>query len=154
MVRNLSPINIEQIERICAERGVRLTPQRRRVFELICSKRHASSAYELLDQLKQSEPQAKPPTVYRALDFLLEQGFIHRVESTNSFITCCSFNPHQHFFQLLICDNCGDVVELEDETLVSLLANNAEKHGFKLTSQVIETHGECQACSSKANEKR
>ncbi|MEF1216071.1 transcriptional repressor, partial [Vibrio alginolyticus] len=93
------------------------------------------------------------PTVYRALDFLLEQGFIHRVESTNSFITCCSFNTQQHFFQLLICDKCGDVVELEDETLISLLAENAEKHGFKLTNQVIETHGECQACSSETKEK-
>ncbi|MCV6038564.1 transcriptional repressor, partial [Escherichia coli] len=84
---------------------------------------------------------------------LLEQGFIHRVESTNSFITCCSFNTQQHFFQLLICDKCGDVVELEDETLISLLAENAEKHGFKLTNQVIETHGECQACSSETKEK-
>ena len=149
MVKDLDPTILEQIEHICAERGVRLTPQRRRVFELICSNRRASSAYELLEQLKESEPQAKPPTVYRALDFLLEQGFIHRVESNNSFITCCSFNTQQHFFQLLICDKCGDVVELEDETLISLLVNNAEKHGFKLTNHVIETHGECQACSSE-----
>lgn len=74
MVKGLNPTIIEQIESICAERGVRLTPQRRRVFELICSNRRASSAYELLEQLKESEPQAKPPTVYRALDFLLEQG--------------------------------------------------------------------------------
>ncbi len=153
MVIGLNPTIIEQVESICAERGVRLTTQRRRVFELICSSHSASSAYDLLEQLKESEPQAKPPTVYRALDFLLEQGFIHRVESTNSFITCCSFNTQQHFFQLLICDKCGGVVELEDENLEALLAKNAEKHGFKLTKQVIETHGECQACSSEIKEK-
>ncbi|NMV21451.1 transcriptional repressor, partial [Vibrio parahaemolyticus] len=81
--------------------------------------------------------------------FLMEQGFIHRVESTNSFISCCSCNTKQHFFQLLICDKCGDVVELQDETLISLLANNAEKYGFKLTNQVIETHGICKACASQ-----
>ncbi|EJN6828616.1 XRE family transcriptional regulator [Vibrio cidicii] len=149
MVKDLDHTLLEQIEGLCSARGVRLTPQRKRVFELICSNSKASSAYDLLEQLKESEPQAKPPTVYRALDFLMEQGFIHRVESTNSFISCCSCNTKQHFFQLLICDKCGDVVELQDETLISLLANNAEKYGFKLTNQVIETHGICKACASQ-----
>ncbi len=148
MVIELGQAIIERIEGICADRGVRLTPQRKRVYELICLNTKASSAYELLEKLKESEPQAKPPTVYRALDFLMEQGFIHRVESTNSYISCGGCGGHSHFFQLLICDNCGDVVELEDESLISLLASNAEKHGFKLTKQVIETHGVCQACST------
>ncbi|NLS13465.1 zinc uptake transcriptional repressor Zur [Vibrio sp. SM6] len=145
---NLDPTLIEHVQGICHARGVRLTPQRKRVFELICSNRKASSAYELLDQLKVSEPNAKPPTVYRALDFLLEQGFIHRVESTNSYIPCGSCLNKSHFFQLLICDKCGDVVELQDESLISLLKKNAENHGFQLTNQVIETHGVCQACAS------
>ncbi|ELP5730156.1 zinc uptake transcriptional repressor Zur [Vibrio sp. IRLE0018] len=149
MVKDLDQTLVEQIEGICSARGVRLTPQRKRVFELICSNSRASSAYELLEQLKESEPQAKPPTVYRALEFLMEQGFIHRVESNNSFISCCSCNTNQHFFQLLICDKCGDVVELQDDTLISLLANNAEKYGFKLTNQVIETHGTCKTCLSE-----
>ncbi len=149
MVKALDQTLVDQIEGICSARGVRLTPQRKRVFELICSNSRASSAYELLEQLKESEPQAKPPTVYRALEFLMEQGFIHRVESTNSFISCSSCNANQHFFQLLICDKCGDVVELQDDTLISLLANNAEKYGFKLTNQVIETHGTCKTCLSE-----
>ncbi|EPP19158.1 zinc uptake transcriptional repressor Zur [Vibrio fluvialis] len=139
----------KQIEEICAARGVRLTSQRKRVFELICASKKASSAYELLEDLKQSEPQAKPPTVYRALDFLMEQGFIHRVESTNSFISCCSCNAHKHFSQLLICDQCGNVIELQDDSLIALLADNAEKHGFKIVNHVIESHGVCQSCSSK-----
>ena len=152
MVKNLDHTLIEQVEGICASRGVRLTPQRKRVFELIFSNKKASSSYELLEQLKVSEPQAKPPTVYRALDFLLEQGFIHRVESTNSFICCCSCNANKHFSQLLICDKCGTVIELQDDSLVTLLASNAEKHGFQLTNHVIESHGICQSCSSDMKE--
>ncbi|AMF95471.1 zinc uptake transcriptional repressor Zur [Vibrio fluvialis] len=149
MVIDLDNKLTKQIEEICAARGVRLTSQRKRVFELICASKKASSAYELLEDLKQSEPQAKPPTVYRALDFLMEQGFIHRVESTNSFISCCSCNAHKHFSQLLICDQCGNVIELQDDSLIALLANNAEKHGFKIVNHVIESHGVCQSCSSK-----
>ncbi|SJN59848.1 MULTISPECIES: zinc uptake transcriptional repressor Zur [Vibrio] len=149
MVMNLDHNLTKQIEEICAARGVRLTSQRKQVFELICSSRKASSAYELLEALQQSEPQAKPPTVYRALDFLMGQGFIHRVESTNSYISCCSCNAHKHFSHLLICKQCSDVTELQDETLVSSLEHNAEKHGFKITNHVIESHGICQTCSSE-----
>ena len=140
---------VKQVEEICASRGVRLTPQRKRVFELICASPKASSAYDLLEELKQSEPQAKPPTVYRALDFLLEQGFIHRVESTNSFIQCCSCNAHKHFSHLLICDKCGNVIELQDDSLVALLAHNAENHEFTITNHVIESHGTCKSCLSE-----
>ncbi|PNH77631.1 transcriptional regulator Zur [Vibrio diazotrophicus] len=149
MVIELDTKLTKQVEEICAARGVRLTSQRKRVFELICASEKASSAYELLDDLKKSEPQAKPPTVYRALDFLMEQGFIHRVESTNSFISCCSCNAHKHFSQLLICDQCGNVVELQDDNLIAQLAKNAEQHGFTISNQVIESHGVCKTCSSK-----
>ena len=148
MVISLDQQLVKQIEDICSARGVRLTTQRKRVFELICASAKASSAYELLEELKQSEPQAKPPTVYRALDFLLEQGFIHRVESTNSYIQCVSCNAHKHFSQLLICDGCGSVIELQDDSLIALLAKNAEKHGFAIKNHVIESHGTCQACIS------
>lgn len=149
MVMNLNPKLLQQIEEICAARGVRLTAQRKRVFELICASQKASSAYELLEELKVSEPQAKPPTVYRALDFLLEQGFIHRVESTNSFISCTSCDAHQHFFHLLICDQCGNVTELDNDALNHLLEEDAQKQGFAISTHVIETHGVCQACRSE-----
>ncbi|WP_435329082.1 zinc uptake transcriptional repressor Zur [Vibrio hannami] len=145
---------LEQVTEICEARGVRFTPQRRRVFELICSSPSASSAYDLLEQLKESEPQAKPPTVYRALDFLLEQGFIHKVESENSFISCCSCGANKHHSQLLICDQCGNVIELLDDNLVALLESNAKKHGFNITNNVIETHGICSKCQSDIEKKR
>ena len=149
MVKSLSLQLVKQIEEICATRGVRLTAQRKRVFELICSNAKASSAYELLEELKQTEPQAKPPTVYRALDFLMEQGFIHRVESTNSYIQCGSCNAHKHYSHMLICDKCSNVIELQDDSLVALLVNNAEEHGFTITNHVIESHGVCKNCASE-----
>ncbi|EGA72362.1 putative zinc uptake regulation protein [Vibrio sinaloensis DSM 21326] len=149
MVKSLSLQLVKQIEEICATRGVRLTTQRKRVFELICSSPKASSAYELLEELKQTEPQAKPPTVYRALDFLMEQGFIHRVESTNSYIQCGSCNAHKHYSHMLICDKCSNVIELQDDSLVALLVNNAEEHGFTITNHVIESHGVCKNCASE-----
>ncbi len=139
---------LERAEGICLSRGVRFTPQRKRVYELICTNESASSAYELLEQLKQSEPQAKPPTIYRALDFLLEQGLIHRIESENSFISCCSCDVNKHYSHLLICDQCGNVAELQDDNLIALLAKNAEEHGFRITNHVIETHGTCHRCLS------
>ncbi|NVD05581.1 zinc uptake transcriptional repressor Zur [Vibrio sp. JPW-9-11-11] len=145
-VTSLDQQLVKQIEEICTARGVRLTSQRKRVFELICASPKASSAYELLEELKLSEPQAKPPTVYRALDFLLEQGFIHRVESTNSYIQCCSCNAHKHHSHLLICDKCGNVIELQDDSLVALLKDNAQAYGFTITNHVIESHGICQSC--------
>lgn len=142
---------LEHVSSICESRGVRFTPQRKRVFELICNNKGASSAYKLLEQLKTSEPQAKPPTIYRALDFLLEQGFIHKVESNNSFISCRLCGHHKHFSQLLICDQCGNIIEQQDDNLMALLASNAEQHGFHITDHVIETHGTCRSCLSSMN---
>jgi len=147
-VANLDKILLEHVSSVCKDRGVRFTPQRKRVFELISTNKSASSAYNLLEQLKESEPQAKPPTIYRALDFLLEQGFIHKVESNNSFISCCSCGQNKHYSQLLVCDQCGNVVELQDDNLMTLLAGNAENQGFKITNHVIETHGTCKTCCS------
>ncbi|WP_446751374.1 zinc uptake transcriptional repressor Zur [Vibrio sp. S17_S38] len=141
---------LQQVLERCQQKGVRLTSQRQQVLELIWQQKGSSTAYELLDKLKVNEPQAKPPTVYRALEFLLEQGFIHRVESTNSFVSCCFFgdhpHEHKHFSHLLICDQCGDVSELQDDALVALLTKNIEDHGFALTNHVIETHGTCKNC--------
>ncbi len=84
---------LAQAEKICAQRNVRLTPQRLEVLRLMSLQDGAISAYDLLDLLREAEPQAKPPTVYRALDFLLEQGFVHKVESTNSYVLCHLFRP-------------------------------------------------------------
>ncbi|CAM4461413.1 zinc uptake transcriptional repressor Zur [Vibrio agarivorans] len=149
MVRVLNTTLVNQIEDICNTRGVRLTPQRKRVYELICQSPKASSAYELLDSLRETEPSAKPPTVYRALDFLMEQGFIHRVESTNSYVSCNRCHDQKHFSHLLICDQCGNVIELQDSDLIALLAKHAEQHDFAIQNHVIESHGTCPSCKKQ-----
>ena len=136
-------------QQLCEQRGVRLTPQRLKVLALILEHHSSISAYELLDLLRESEPQAKPPTVYRALDFLLAQGFVHKVESTNSYIACCLLGHADHCSQLLICKQCGNVEECHDDELAKLLRQRADQRGFEVTNHVVESHGVCQHCKDK-----
>ncbi|UJF19550.1 zinc uptake transcriptional repressor Zur [Vibrio sp. SS-MA-C1-2] len=140
--------NITTAQALCQQRGVRLTAQREQVLSLLLQEKSAISAYDLLDKLKEIEPNAKPPTVYRALDFLLSQGFVHKVESTNSYICCCSIGHDQHCSQLLICDSCGYVQECHYDQLAQMLNHQAQQTGFKIYHHVIETHGLCQSCQS------
>jgi len=137
---------LSQAESICQQRNVRLTPQRLEVLRLMSEHHGAISAYDLLDLLRASEPQAKPPTVYRALDFLLEQGFVHRVESTNSYVVCHHFEQPSHTSAMLICDRCGAVAEQHAEGVEAILKSLAHSGGFALTNSVIEVHGLCRSC--------
>ncbi|KGT92186.1 zinc uptake transcriptional repressor [Erwinia typographi] len=138
---------LTQAEALCLQRNVRLTPQRLEVLRLMSQHHGAISAYDLLDLLRASEPQAKPPTVYRALDFLLEQGFVHRVESTNSYVVCLHFEKPSHTSAMLICDRCGSVAEQQAEGVESILKSLALNSGFTLAHSVIEAHGLCGDCS-------
>lgn len=137
---------LSQAEAICLQRNVRLTPQRLEVLRLMSQHHGAISAYDLLDLLRSSEPQAKPPTVYRALDFLLEQGFVHRVESTNSYVVCHHFEQPSHTSAMLICDRCGAVAEQHAEGVENILKSLALSTGFALANSVIEAHGLCKKC--------
>lgn len=147
MMNTSSPEKIlSQAETLCLQRNVRLTPQRLEVLRLMSQHHGAISAYDLLDLLRGSEPQAKPPTVYRALDFLLEQGFVHRVESTNSYVVCHHFEQPSHTSAMLICDRCGSVAEQQAEGVQAILKSLALTSGFALTNSVIEAHGLCRDC--------
>ncbi|WP_440866536.1 zinc uptake transcriptional repressor Zur [Symbiopectobacterium purcellii] len=142
---------LAQAESICQQRNVRLTPQRLEVLRLMAQQHGAISAYDLLDLLRASEPQAKPPTVYRALDFLLEQGFIHRVESTNSYVMCHHIEEHSHTSALFICDRCGQVTERQTEGIEAILQQLAQSANFTLRHSVVEAHGLCEACQQVAD---
>ncbi|WP_049613865.1 zinc uptake transcriptional repressor Zur [Yersinia pekkanenii] len=137
---------LAQAEGLCQQRNVRLTPQRLEVLRLMAQQPGAISAYDLLDLLRVSEPQAKPPTVYRALDFLLEQGFIHRVESANSYVLCHHFEEPAHTSALFICDRCKIVTERTTVGIEEALAQLAEQSGFVLRHSVVEAHGLCAGC--------
>ncbi|EKT53178.1 zinc uptake transcriptional repressor Zur [Providencia burhodogranariea] len=133
-------------ERLCESRGVRLTPQRETVLRLIAQQHGAISAYDLLDLLREVEPQAKPPTVYRALEFLMEQSFIHKIESTNSYVICHHFDNPSHISVMLICDNCGSVAESDCGTIEAAIISLAEVNQFQLRHTVVENHGLCKPC--------
>ena len=138
---------IHTAEYLCTQRGVRLTPIRRKVLELIWESHRAVKAYDLLDRIKPLEQTAKPATVYRALDFLLEQGLIHRVESLNAFIGCrCSERQHEQL--LLICNQCHEVEERPGEMVMEAVTRELEQAGFTIHRKAIEIHGVCAHCAS------
>lgn len=129
----------------CEDKGARFTPLRARVYEILLQEDASIGAYDLLDKLKAVEDSAKPPTVYRALDFFLELGLVHKVESTNTFKACLHFGC-SHPVQFLICDGCGDVQEISSEGVEETLELQAKEHDFRIISQTIEAHGFCQRC--------
>ncbi|GEA10038.1 transcriptional repressor [Alteromonas sp. KUL49] len=138
---------IQKARTYCEQRGARFTPLRAKVYEILVDKHGPMGAYDMLDALKETESSAKPATVYRALDFLLDFGLIHRLESTNAFVACYHFGCH-HPVQFLICDSCGDVAEIQSEGLKETLDNQAQENGFKVIKQTIEAHGLCAECQN------
>lgn len=134
-------------ERLCLERGARLTSSRRLVLELIWHGHVAVKAYDLLDQLKSFDPSAKPATVYRALEFLMEQGLIHRVESLNAFIGCSDVES-QHESFLLICDRCSCVEERSAVGVMEAIAGEIHQAAFLPRQQTLEVRGLCRDCAA------
>jgi Fur family zinc uptake transcriptional regulator len=138
---------IHTAEQLCDQRGVRFTPIRREVLELIWESHRAVKAYDLLDRIKPKAGTAKPATVYRALEFLLEQGLIHRVESLNAFIGC-SFSDRQHEQLLLTCIRCNEVEERPAELVMAAIATELEQAAFSIQRKAIEIHGICGRCAA------
>lgn len=131
----------------CARAGARLTPLRRDVLALVLQAEGPVTAYQLLDLLRQSRKGAVPPTIYRALEFLLAHKLIHRVESLNAFVSCTNAAQHPHAAQFLICAKCGAVAEVQDAAVAAALRDAAERHGFQPSGAVIEVNGICAACA-------
>ena len=132
-------------ESLCQKKGLRLTSGRRRVLELILSSPGGVKAYDLLDQLTADNPSARPPTIYRAIDFLLANRLIHRIESLNAYVGC-SCPDHHQAFQLLICRACGQVAELHEQPIDESLNLAAKQAGFIIEKKHIEIHGLCRNC--------
>lgn len=141
---------LSRAEALCRERGVRLTRQRRRGLELVCRANRPVGAYELLDQLRDGGS-AAPPTVYRALDWLLAQGLVHKLETLHAYIGC-THPEHPHASQFLICNDCGGVTELEDQAIAGSLASVAAETGFRPSRPVVEVIGTCSDCAQKDRE--
>lgn len=133
---------------MCSERGLRLTDQRLAVLRLLCEADKPLSAYELLDRMRDVMKNPAPPTVYRALDFLLEQGLVHKLESLHAFVGC-NHPDHPHAGQFLICTDCGEVSEVEDPEVAKTLAAAEKAAGFRSRRSVVELLGTCAQCAER-----
>jgi len=136
---------LDHAEALCRRRGARLTAQRRQVLAIIDGAQRPLGAYEILDALRAAVPGAAPPTVYRALEFLVEQGLVHRLETLHAFVGCA--NPDEpHAGQFLICRTCGAVRELEDPMVSRSVQAAAAATGFRAEHPVVEIRGRCASC--------
>jgi Fur family transcriptional regulator, zinc uptake regulator len=141
---------VSAADRICQQNGARLTPLRRRVLELVWTSHAPVGAYELLELMAAEDSDSgggrpAPPTVYRALDFLKAQGLVHRIETLNAFVGCA--HPEApHDAQYLICEACGNAVELEIDGLAGQIRKAAAREGFAVGAQTIEVQGRCGDC--------
>ena len=136
---------LDRAAAVCTDRGVRLTELRRRVLEIVWQNHKPLGAYHILDQLRRDGRAAAPPTVYRALEFLLEQGLVHRIASMNAFVGC-SRPGHISDGQFLICRGCGSSTELDDGNLEKVIARNSGSVGFTVEHLTIEARGLCPHC--------
>lgn len=136
---------IAQAETICHENGLRFTPTRKRVLELVWADHEPMKAYDLLTQLQKEDPTAKPPTVYRALDFLMEHGLIHKIHRLNAYVGCGE--PEQERPCLfLICKGCHTIVEGHTESYGNLIAELSAQHQFQSDEPTLEIEGYCGHC--------
>jgi Fur family zinc uptake transcriptional regulator len=143
-------------EIVCTQRGARLTDLRRRVLSLVWESHAPIGAYEIIDKLSRARiedgegARVAPPTVYRALEFLMEHGLVHRIESLNAFVGCAHpESPHRGYF--LICELCGCAHELKGGGLDAALRSSAIDLGFDVTRITIEVAGRCPDCTGSAS---
>ena len=141
--------SIQEAEHYCQENGLNFTPVRRKVLEILLQKNKAIGAYEILDLLREAGFKNQPPVAYRALEFLVQNGFAHKIEQLNSFIGCMHpGNDHSPAF--MICRNCDSVSEEEALTRNFSVSQIASKAGFTVEKAVIEARGLCHSCADLA----
>ena len=136
-------------EEVCERKHIRLTPLRRRVFEIVWRQHHPIGAYEILAEIAKDRLKAAPPTVYRALEFLRDAGLVHRVDSLNAFMGC-DRPLDAHAGQFLVCERCRKVTEIDDPGLTRELARHARELGYRLEDSAVEIKARCAQCSPPA----
>lgn len=135
-----------QVEQFCLKKGLHLTPLRRQVLAILAEAPAPLGAYAIMEELSREQRKAvAPPTVYRALDFFLDNGFLHKIESRNAYAPC-EHVGHEHQGVLLICERCGRTDEIESRRFDKVLRETAAAVGFSARRQVVEVEGLCEAC--------
>ena len=141
--------SIKEAEKYCKENDLKFTPVRRKVLEILLQKNKALGAYEILDFLREAGFKYHPPVAYRALDFLVKNGFAHKIEQLNSFVGCV--HPGKdHSPAFMICTNCNFVSEEEAINSDFSISKIGSRSGFKVEKAIIEAQGLCQSCASIA----
>jgi Fur family zinc uptake transcriptional regulator len=130
---------------VCEQRGMKLTPLRLRVLELVWERHAPVGAYDILDKLAQEGLGSAPPTVYRALNFLIGAGLVHRIDTLNAYFGCEAPRT-DHAAQFLVCRTCHGVTELGDPAISRLLATRVQAAGFVADAPDVEIKGVCDAC--------
>lgn len=129
----------------CRAAGLRFTPVRRRVLEILLERHRALGAYEILDMLREEKLGSQPPVAYRALDFLTKHGFAHKIERLNAFIAC-THPGDAHAPAFLICRQCDAVAETLTAPEAGRLGQMARDTGFEIERTVLEAEGLCPNC--------
>ncbi|WP_417719730.1 transcriptional repressor [Salipiger sp.] len=136
-------------EESCAAQALQFTPQRRRMLEILLQEHRAMGAYELLDVLRAEGQGAQPPTVYRALDFLVAHGFAHKIERLNAFVAC-AHPGERHAPAFLVCRSCKAVAEMPSRRIAEAVREASAGLAFVLDRIVVEAEGLCPRCAEAA----
>lgn len=137
---------LKHAEALCAARAQRLTPIRRHVLEVLLESHNPLGAYEIIDRAAASGARPAPITVYRALDFLRDNGLVHRIESRNAFVACVNNHASGDLVVFLLCERCGAVGEAASAAVADQLKAAARAAGFTPKTPVIEITGVCSHC--------
>lgn len=137
---------IGEIAQYCDQEGLRFTEPRRQVAEIIAKSQKPMGAYDVLEALSKKIADPKPPTAYRAIEFLEEHGFIHRIESLNAYFFCGANHRHEGS-QFLICDKCQSVTETHMCSLPKSFQEKVNQDGFQMNKWNLEIHGLCKSCA-------
>ncbi|MGH1574419.1 transcriptional repressor [Methylobacterium sp. P31] len=140
---------LARAEAVCRARGLQFTPLRREVLEAVTGAGKAQGAYDIAERLSAPGKRVAPVSVYRALDFLMEQGLVHRIASRNAFIPCAHEHAPGEGVVFLICRTCGGVDETSSEEIEDGLGRTLERAGFTPTHSILEVEGDCGACRER-----
>ena len=136
---------LKRAQQYCVEKKQRFTAQRCQVLDVLITQSRAMGAYEILEALSTADHSVKPPTVYRAIEFWVKHGFIHKIESLNAYVICSHSHSHLHSL-LMICDHCRDVSEVVLPQLPSAIQKHTLKHQFMMNKSTLEISGRCAQC--------
>ncbi|MFN3233879.1 MAG: Fur family transcriptional regulator [Gammaproteobacteria bacterium] len=143
----MSKVNlVNRAKNFCEMKKYRFTIPRERVLTALAKRNKPMGAYQIIETLSTDKEKINPPTVYRAIEFWIKHGFIHRIESMNAYIACCGFHKHENFC-MFICNNCNMVTELTMDKFPSGITEQILNKGMTIMSSFTEIYGKCCQCN-------